>query len=120
MTTTISRGYRFESAHRLLRVPDGHKCGRLHGHSYRCTVTVGGDVDPTMGWICDFAEIDAAFRPVHALLDHRYLNEIDGLENPTSETIARFIFERLELPGLVSVTIQETCVSSCTYTGPAT
>lgn len=117
--TEITRTYRFEAAHRLPHVPEGHKCARLHGHSFRVTVAVGGEVDPHLGWILDFAEIDEAWKPLHALLDHRYLNEIEGLENPTSELLAKWVFERVRLPKgtLVSVTVHETCTSSTTYFG---
>jgi 6-pyruvoyltetrahydropterin/6-carboxytetrahydropterin synthase len=113
MRTEISRDIRFEAAHRLPHVPVDHKCHRLHGHSFRVTLVVGGEVDPRLGWIIDFADIDEAWQPLHALLDHRYLNEVDGLANPTSENLARFIAERIALP-LVSVTVHETCTSRCT------
>ncbi len=116
MRTEIARELRFEAAHLLPRVPEGHKCGRLHGHSFRVTVRVTGPVDPESGWIVDFAAIDEAWRPLHALLDHRYLNEVEGLDNPTSELLARFILERLDLPRgrVASVTVHETCTASCT------
>jgi len=116
MRTEIRRQYHFEAAHLLPHVPDGHKCKRLHGHSFRVTVTVGGEVDPVLGWICDFADIDEAWRPLHELLDHRYLNEIDGLDNPTSEVLARFILERITLARgrVVSVTVHETCAAAAT------
>lgn len=116
--TRISRTFRFESAHRLPHVPTGHKCSRLHGHSYLCTVTVEGEPDPHFGWIVDFAELDAAWKPLHEALDHRYLNEVGGLENPTSELLARFVFDRYRLAHgrLVSVAISETCTSEAVYT----
>lgn len=114
----ISREFRFEAAHRLPRVPEGHKCARLHGHSYRVEVTVRGPVDPATGWVCDFAEITAAFAPLLARLDHYYLNDIEGLDNPTSENLARWVWERLSLPGLARVTVRETCASICSYAGP--
>jgi 6-pyruvoyltetrahydropterin/6-carboxytetrahydropterin synthase len=113
--TEISRSFSIEAAHRLPHVPEGHKCSRLHGHSFKVTLHVGGELDPKLGWIIDFAEIDRAFQPIHQLLDHRYLNEVPGLENPTSELVARFILERVKLPGgvLKAVSISETCTSSC-------
>jgi len=114
----LVRKYGFEAAHRLIRVPPEHKCARLHGHSFRVEVSVRGPVDPEAGWFIDYAEIDAAWKPLHQLLDHRYLNEIPGLENPTSELLARFIWERLAgLPGLSRVAIRETCESCCEYEG---
>lgn len=116
----IYREFTFEAAHRLPRVPEGHKCGRLHGHSYRLEVHVQGDVDPGTGWLMDFADIKAAVAPVVAELDHRYLNELPGLENPTSENLARWTWDRLAaaLP-LSAVVVRETCTSACTYRGQA-
>jgi len=115
--TEISKTFRFESAHRLPHVPAGHKCGRVHGHSYAVTLRVRGEVDPHTGWIVDFAALTAAWQPLHALLDHRLLNDVAGLENPTSENLARFVAERFVVPApasLHSVTVAETCTSECT------
>lgn len=116
----IFKEFRFEAAHHLPRTPPGHKCGRLHGHSYRVEVHVRGTVDPDSGWVMDFSEISAAFQPLHKQLDHYYLNEIEGLENPTSENLAEWIWDRLvsSLP-LSSVVVRETCTSGCIYTGNA-
>lgn len=116
MRTEIERTFRFEAAHRLPNLPESHKCFRLHGHSFRATVVVGGDVDARLGWIVDFASLDEAWKPLHDLLDHRYLNEVPGLENPTSEHIARFILERIAVPGatVLRVTVRETCTAACT------
>ncbi|MFN8038255.1 MAG: 6-carboxytetrahydropterin synthase QueD [Acidimicrobiales bacterium] len=116
----VFREFGFEAAHRLPNVPEGHKCARLHGHSFRVTVHVGGPVGDTTGWVCDFADLTAAWQPVGELLDHRYLNEVDGLENPTSERLATWIWERLAptLPGLTRVDVRETCTTGCTYRGP--
>jgi len=118
-TTEIFKEFTFEAAHRLPFVPEGHKCARLHGHSYRVEIHVGGDVDPATGWIMDFADIKSAFKPLLSQLDHYYLNEIEGLENPTSENLARWIWERLELvlPGLAQIVVRETCASGCVYKG---
>ena len=112
----IYREFTFEAAHRLPRVPDGHKCARLHGHSYKVQVHVRGDVDPATGWVMDFAEIKKAFRPLQDQLDHYYLNEVPGLDNPTSENLARWIWERLidQLP-LSEILVRETCTSGCVY-----
>lgn len=114
----LHKQFRFESAHLLPNVPEGHKCRRLHGHSYRVTIWVRGDVGDESGWVMDFAELSAAFAPLHEQLDHRYLNEVDGLENPTSERLAIWIWERLALPGLARVDVHETCTSGCRYEGP--
>ncbi len=110
----------FEAAHQLPNVPPGHKCARLHGHSFRVRVTVEGTVGAESGWVIDFADISAASRPVFDALDHRFLNEIDGLENPTSERIAEWIWDRLApaLPGLAAVAVHETCTSGTVYRGP--
>lgn len=119
--TSIFREFTFDSAHRLPNLPPEHKCTRLHGHTYRVTVTVTGPVDPTLGWVMDFGDIKDAWRPLNAQLDHYYLNEIEGLENPTSENLAAWIWQRLKptLPELSSIEVRETCTSGCLYTGPA-
>jgi 6-pyruvoyltetrahydropterin/6-carboxytetrahydropterin synthase len=116
----IFKEFTFESAHRLPNVPSCHKCSRLHGHSFRVRVTVSGPVDPHMGWVQDFGDLKAAILPIQDQLDHRYLNEIEGLENPTSENIAVWIWARLKpsLPLLSEVHVHETCTSGCVYRGP--
>ena len=117
MSWEISRSFRFEAAHLLPHAPEGHKCRRLHGHSFGVTVFVVGMLAEPEGWVCDFAEISEAWRPLHDELDHRYLNEIAGLDNPTSELLAAWIWDRLRraLPGLSAVEIAETCTSRCLY-----
>ncbi|TXD41755.1 6-carboxytetrahydropterin synthase QueD [Lujinxingia vulgaris] len=120
MIVELVKEFRFEAAHRLPNVPEGHKCQRLHGHSYRVTVTVRGEVDPQMGWLLDYGDIKAAVKPlIVEQLDHYYLNEIEGLENPTSEVLAGWMWERIKpvLPQLHSLQIHETCESSCIYRG---
>ena len=114
----IFREFTFEAAHRLTHVPEGHKCGRLHGHSYRVEIHVAGPVGEQTGWVMDFKEIKDAFAPLHDKLDHRYLNEVDGLCNPTSENLAQWIWDRLAcaLP-LSQVVVRETCTSGCAYRG---
>jgi 6-pyruvoyltetrahydropterin/6-carboxytetrahydropterin synthase len=115
----IWREFRFEAAHLLPNLPEGHKCKRLHGHSYRVRVFVAGEPDPELGWVVDFAEISEAYEPIRLRLDHYYLNEIEGLENPTSEALARWIWRSLQptLPILSKVEVSETCTSGCVYTG---
>lgn len=115
----IFKEFGFEAAHRLPNVPPGHKCARLHGHSFRCEVHVRGEVNAEYGWIIDFADIKRAFQPIHDALDHHYLNEVEGLSNPTSEVLARWIWRRLapDLPGLSAIVIRETCTSGCIYRG---
>src|SRR5437588_730400 len=87
----IFKEFTFEAAHRLPHVPEGHKCARLHGHSFRVALHLTGPVEPESGWLMDFGEIKERFQPLYNQLDHHYLNEIEGLENPTSENIARWI-----------------------------
>lgn len=118
-TMELYKEFTFEAAHRLPNVPEGHKCARLHGHSFYVRVTVSGRVDAHSGWVMDFAELKAAWRPIDEMLDHRYLNDVEGLENPTSEVLAEWIWRRLEdaLP-LAAIEIRETCTSGCVYRGP--
>ncbi len=115
----IFKEFTFEAAHRLPNTPEGHKCARLHGHSFKVGLYVAGDVDPHTGWVIDFADIKALFKPVLDQLDHYYLNDIKGLENPTSEVIAKWIWQRLKpkLPGLSKVELRETCTAGCVYRG---
>jgi 6-pyruvoyltetrahydropterin/6-carboxytetrahydropterin synthase len=115
----IFKEFTIEAAHRLPHVPAGHKCGRLHGHSFRLEVHVSGPVGDDTGWVIDFADIKLAFQPLEKLLDHNYLNDIPGLENPTSENLARWLWERLapSLSGLSRVVVRETCTSGCIYRG---
>ncbi|MCC2280265.1 6-carboxytetrahydropterin synthase QueD [Streptomyces sp. ET3-23] len=115
----IFREFTFEAAHRLPNVPEGHKCARLHGHSYKVIVHVEAPVDPESGWVMDFGDLKKAFKALEAQLDHYYLNDIEGLENPTSEVLARWIWDRLKraLPDLSALTVRETCTSGCTYRG---
>jgi len=117
----IYKEFTFEAAHRLPNVPAGHKCARLHGHSFTVRLTVRGPLDPSLGWVMDFGDLKAAFRPVYDELDHNYLNDLPGLENPTSEVLARWIWQRLvgRLPQLAAVEIRETCTSGCVYRGPS-
>jgi 6-pyruvoyltetrahydropterin/6-carboxytetrahydropterin synthase len=115
----LTKEFRFEAAHSLPNVPKGHKCARLHGHSFRVEITVRGPVDAKTGWLMDFGELKSLFKPLEEQLDHRFLNEIDGLENSTSENIARWIWEKLKpkLPVLWQITVHETCTSKCVYRG---
>ncbi len=115
----VFKEFSFEAAHRLPNVPPGHKCARLHGHSFHVRVSVEGTLGDTSGWVMDFADIKAAYAPIHDRLDHRYLNEIPGLENPTSEVVAQWIWRELApaLPGLASIEVRETCTAGCIYRG---
>lgn len=115
----IFKEFTFEAAHRLPNVPPDHKCARLHGHSFRVEVHVRGPVEEKAGWVMDFADIKGAFQPICEQLDHYYLNEIEGLSNPTSENLARWIWVRLrpKLPMLSKVVVRETCNAGCVYQG---
>jgi 6-pyruvoyltetrahydropterin/6-carboxytetrahydropterin synthase len=120
MKMELARRYRFEAAHRLPRVPADHKCARMHGHSFEIEVVIAGEMDETMGWLVDFAEITRVVEPVlKNELDHRALNDVPGLENPTSEVLCVWLWRRLlpALPLLQSITVFETCTARCTYRG---
>lgn len=115
----IFKEFRFEAAHRLPHVPEGHKCRRVHGHSFRVELHVEGPLREPQGWVMDFAELTAAFRPVYDLIDHQYLNDVPGLDNPTSENLARWTWQKVKpaLPELCRVVIRETCTAGCSYSG---
>lgn len=113
---TITKTYRFESAHFLPKVPDGHRCGRVHGHNYRVDVSVSGEPDER-GWVIDFYELDQLMKPIIAALDHRCLNDIMGLENPTCEILCHWIWLRLNIPDLERVEVWENEEARCSYSG---
>ena len=115
----IFKEFSIEAAHRLPHVPEGHKCARLHGHSFKVTIFVEGPVGDSTGWIMDFGDIKSAFAPIYQQLDHHYLNDIQGLENPTSENLAAWIWHQLKprLPLLSRIQIKETCTSGCIFRG---
>ncbi len=115
----VFKTFTFEAAHSLPNVPTTHKCARLHGHSFRVDIYVLGVVDETTGWVMDFADIKRAFQPLHEQLDHRHLNDVEGLKNPTSENLARWIWTRLRpsLPTLNQVIVHETCSTGSVYRG---
>ena len=122
MIVRLSKTFRFEAAHDLPTFPDGHKCRRLHGHSFRFDVVVEGEVVPAKGYLIDYGDIKKAAEPVVRRLDHYYLNEIKGLENPTSENLARWIWAELKplLPELAAIVVHETCTTTCEYRGKDT
>ncbi|HLH11716.1 MAG TPA: 6-carboxytetrahydropterin synthase QueD [Methylovirgula sp.] len=115
----ITQAFSFEAAHFLPNVPATHRCRAMHGHSYRVELTLEGAVDPHTGFVVDFFAVEQAVEPLRAVLDHHCLNEIAGLENPTAENIAIFIYERIKkaLPQLVSVIVHETKDSRAEYSG---
>lgn len=115
----VFREFRFEAAHRLPDAPEGHKCRRLHGHGYRLVVWVSGRIQAETGWVMDFAEIRKVVDPLIEQLDHRYLNDIEGLEQPTAEVIARWMWRRMKpsLPGLCKLELFETAKCGCVYEG---
>lgn len=120
-TAELFKEFSFEAAHQLRSLPDGHKCARLHGHSFRAEIHVRGEVDPSTGWVIDFAEIKNAWKPIGDRLDHHFLNEIAGLESaPTSENLAMWIWREIapSLPLLSRVVVKETCTCGCVYEGP--
>ena len=119
MKVRLVKEYRFEAAHRLPKVPEGHKCQRLHGHSFKVELSIDGPVDDKTGWFIDFGDLDEIWQPLHDTLDHHYLNDVPGLENPTSEVLARWLWDRItpKLPQLSRVTVFETCDARCEYEG---
>ena len=119
MEAELVKIFRFDAAHSLPNAPEGHKCRQLHGHAYRIDIHVTGVVDPERGWIMDFGDLKKVVRPIIDSLDHKNLGEIPGLENPTSETLAKYIWDRIapNLPNLSAITIWETDTSRCTYRG---
>jgi 6-pyruvoyltetrahydropterin/6-carboxytetrahydropterin synthase len=119
MNVELRKTFQFEAAHLLPHLPESHKCRRLHGHSFQVEIAVAGPCDPQLGWLMDYAEVSDAFRPLWEQLDHRYLNEIPDLDNPTSENLAVWIWTRLKprLPLLVEVIVAETCTARCVYRG---
>ena len=119
MQIELVKTFGFEAAHWLPTCPQGHKCRRMHGHSFKIDVAVSGPVDPKKGYLIDYGDISVAWTSLDEQLDHHLLNEIDGLENPTSEMLAVWVWDRLkpQLPMLASITVHETCTSSCVYRG---
>ena len=117
MQVELRKSFTFESAHFLPRVPAGHKCANMHGHSYKVEFRLVGPVDPSTGWLVDFAVIDESFAGLHRQFDHHVLNEVPGLENPTCENMCVFIFTAMKpkVPHLSAVTVWETADSCCTY-----
>lgn len=115
----IFKEFTIEAAHWLPNVPAEHKCGRMHGHSYHIAIHVRGPVEPELGWVLDFADIKSAFNSIEDQIDHRCLNEVAGLENPTSENLARWIWMKLlpALPSLSMIVVRETCTAGCIYRG---
>jgi 6-pyruvoyltetrahydropterin/6-carboxytetrahydropterin synthase len=118
-TVEIFKRFHIEAAHHLPNLPDTHKCRRLHGHSFRVEIRASGPVSAQEGWVLDFADLARAFQPLYEQLDHHYLNEVAGLENPTSENLSRWIWQRLKpaLPQLSQVVVRETCTAGCVYRG---
>jgi 6-pyruvoyltetrahydropterin/6-carboxytetrahydropterin synthase len=119
MQVELVKEYRFEAAHRLPHVPPGHKCARLHGHSFKFEIHVVGAVDDHTGWLIDYGDLDEIVGPLVARLDHYYLNDIEGLENPTSEVMSRWLYNKIKesLPSLTAITFHETCDARCIYRG---
>jgi len=115
----LQKTFYFEASHSLPNVPPEHKCRNVHGHSFSVTVTLQGPVDPNSGWILDFAEVNRIVQPTIDRLDHSMLNEIPGLENPTSEHIALWLWENLtsDLSGLTAIEVQESATARCVYRG---
>lgn len=119
MRVRLSKDFIVEAAQSLPKVPAGHKCSRLHGHTFTIEICVEGEVNPETGWLYDHAEISRAMKPIVEQLDHAYLNDIPGLENPTIELMCAWIWNKLTpaLPELSEITIHETPAARCSYRG---
>ena len=119
MKMELRKKFQFEAAHLLPLLPKTHKCRRLHGHSFRVEIAVTGECDPQLGWVMDYADMKAAFKPLWEQLDHHYLNDVPGLENPTSENVAAWIWQHLKprLPLLTEIVVAETCTARCVLRG---
>jgi 6-pyruvoyltetrahydropterin/6-carboxytetrahydropterin synthase len=119
MHVELRKEYRFEAAHFLPNVPPGHKCARMHGHSYKVELSLEGPVNPATGWLIDFSDIDLVWDPLFKQFDHHVLNEVKGLENSTCENLAVFIWQAIKprLAELSAVTIWETQDACCVYRG---
>jgi len=119
MIVRLTKRFGFEASHSLPTFPQGHKCRRMHGHSFRFDVVVEGEVDPAKGYLIDYGQIKSAAGPLAKGLDHTTLNEVEGLENPTSENLCKWLWDRLKpaLPQLSAVIVHETCASHCEYRG---
>ena len=115
----IYKIFKIESARSLPNLPDGHPCKNVHGHSFKIIITVTGDIQKDSGFVIDFKDLVAAFQPIHKLLDHSYLNEIEGLENPSNENLCVWIWKKLSktLSGLKQIEIKETDLTGCIYKG---
>ena len=119
MVVELKKIFTFEAAHHLPRVASGHKCSRMHGHSYRVELCLRGRVNPETGWMVDFAVIDDAWADLHRQFDHHTLNDIAGLDNPTCENLCAFIWDAISkrVPQLSTVIVWETAESCCSYHG---
>ena len=114
----VFKEFTFEAAHKLPLVPKNHKCSNLHGHSFKVRISVDGPINE-MGWVMDFSELKEICSPHINELDHSFLNDVVGLDNPTSENIAIWLWEKIskDLQGLYSIEVKETCNSGCLYFG---
>ncbi|MBV8686680.1 MAG: 6-carboxytetrahydropterin synthase [Alphaproteobacteria bacterium] len=116
----LARQFRFEAAHTLRREVEAEASRRIHGHSYRAEVVVRGEPDPATGMVLDLGLFERALSGVHDALDHRFLDEVDGLGPATLENLAAWIWRRLgpDLPGLSRVTVhRDSTGDSCAYRG---
>ncbi|MCF7708356.1 MAG: 6-carboxytetrahydropterin synthase QueD [Verrucomicrobia bacterium] len=119
MTVELRKTFFFEAAHFLPLVAEGHKCRRMHGHNYNLDIVVAGECDPEYGWLMDYGDIVAIVKPIIDSLDHRVLNDVPGLENPTSENLAYWFWQKIkpELPLLAEIVVAEGPTSKCVFRG---
>lgn len=119
MKYELKQHFQIESARFLPKLPKTHPCSQVHGHSFKIVLTLLGDLNPEIGWVMDYHEITKIMTPLLAQLDHKLLNEVPGLENPTSELLAKWLFEKVgaQIPLLKQVSIMETPSTECSYPG---
>lgn len=117
MSFELKQHFRIESARYLTGLEPSHPCSKMHGHSFKITLSIIGDLDPQKGWVIDYHEITKVMKPLLDQLDHKVLNEVSGLENPTSELLAKWIYRKTKshIPGLKSVNVSETDSTECIY-----
>lgn len=117
MKFELKQHFQIESARFLPHLPKSHPCSRVHGHSFKIVLTLVGGLDPQIGWVIDYNDIQSLVKPIFDELDHKVLNEVPGLENPTSELLAKWIYDRViaKLPILTKVMVAETPATECSY-----
>ena len=112
----VYKNFNIESARSLPNVPKTHPCYNVHGHSFKIKISVKQKIDKTTGFVIDFQD---GSQPIIEILDHKYLNDIEDLNNPTSENMCIWIWKKLKpsLPNIYEIEIKETDSTGCIYKG---